>query len=138
LSSSLFASLIAAGFVVFRLFFKVQRHSLAKLQYLIRYRIKDYENNGAWISSIWDSSLVRAELESMVATTAGQYNLNIAKLNKLRFPLPPLEEQRQIVAEVERRLSVAREVESLLEKALARAVRLRQAVLKSAFEGKLA
>lgn len=51
--------------------------------------------------------------------------------------IPPLEEQRRIVAEVERRLSVAREVESVVEKALARSARLRQAVLKSAFEGKL-
>lgn len=33
--------------------------------------------------------------------------------------------------------SVAREVESAVEKALVRAGRLRQAVLKSAFEGKL-
>ena len=52
-------------------------------------------------------------------------------------PLPPLEEQRLIVAEVERRLSVARQVESSVEEALVRASRLRQAVLKSAFEGRL-
>jgi type I restriction enzyme, S subunit len=113
------------------------RSPLYFASYLIRYRIKDYDNNGAWISSIWDSPFIRKELESRVATTAGQYNLNIAKLNKLRIPLPPLEEQRQIVAEVERRLSVAREVESAVEGALVRASRLRQAVLKSAFEGNL-
>jgi type I restriction enzyme, S subunit len=59
-------------------------------------------------------------------------------LENYKFLLPPLEEQRQIVAEVERRLSVAREVESVVEKALARAARLRQAVLRSAFEGRLA
>lgn len=52
--------------------------------------------------------------------------------------IPPLEEQRRIVAEVERRLSVAREVESVVEKTLVRAGRLRQAVLKSAFEERLA
>jgi type I restriction enzyme S subunit len=63
--------------------------------------------------------------------------LNIAKLNKLSIPLPPLEEQRRIVAEVERRLSVARQVESSVEAALVRASRLRQAVLRSAFEGRL-
>ena len=38
---------------------------------------------------------------------------------------------------VEWRLSVAREVESAVEGALVRAGRLRQAVLKSAFEGRL-
>jgi type I restriction enzyme S subunit len=48
-----------------------------------------------------------------------------------------LEEQRQIVEEVERRLSMARQVESSIEEALVRAARLRQAVLRSAFEGRL-
>jgi type I restriction enzyme, S subunit len=63
--------------------------------------------------------------------------INIETLKELPIPLPPLEEQRRIVAEVERRLSVARQVESAVDGALVRASRLRQAVLKSAFEGKL-
>jgi len=105
--------------------------------YLIRYRIKDFENVGAWVSTIWEAPVIRAWLESVVATTAGQYNLNIAKLNKLPIPLPPLDEQRRIVAEVERRLSVVREVESAVDAGLVRAGRLRQAVLRSAFEGRL-
>jgi type I restriction enzyme S subunit len=111
--------------------------SLYFASYLIRYKIEDHANIGAWISTIWDSPFIRTGLERMVATTAGQYNLNIAKLNKLSIPLPPLEEQRRIVAEVERRLSVARQVESSVEAALARSARLRQSILKHAFEGKL-
>jgi restriction endonuclease S subunit len=63
--------------------------------------------------------------------------INGTILKELLIPLPPLEEQRQIVAEVERRLSVARQVQSSVEEALMRAARLRQAVLKSAFEGRL-
>jgi type I restriction enzyme, S subunit len=63
--------------------------------------------------------------------------LNLGILRQLPVPLPPLEEQRRIVAEVERRLSVARQVESSVEEALVRASRLRQAVLRSAFEGRL-
>ena len=51
--------------------------------------------------------------------------------------LPPLAEQRRIVAEVERRLSVVQEVETVLADNLARAERLRQSILKQAFEGKL-
>jgi type I restriction enzyme S subunit len=53
------------------------------------------------------------------------------------FPLPPLAEQRRIVAEVERRLSVADEVARTVEQSLAQAQRLRQSILKKAFEGKL-
>lgn len=51
--------------------------------------------------------------------------------------MPPLAEQAEIVAEVERRLSVIEEVETQVEIGLKRATRLRQSVLKRAFEGKL-
>lgn len=55
----------------------------------------------------------------------------------LPVPLPPLTEQVEIVAEVDRRLSVANAAETQVEHALQRAARLRQAILKHAFEGKL-
>ena len=61
--------------------------------------------------------------------------------NQLRgfvIPLPSLAEQHRIVAEVEQRLSVADEMEKAVEQSLKRAERLRQSILKRAFEGKLA
>ena len=48
-----------------------------------------------------------------------------------------LEVHYRIVAEVERRLSIADEVVASVASALTRAVRLRQSILKRAFEGKL-
>ena len=51
--------------------------------------------------------------------------------------LPPLVEQQRIVAEVERRLSVVEEVETALTANLKRDGRLRQSILKQAFEGRL-
>jgi type I restriction enzyme S subunit len=51
--------------------------------------------------------------------------------------MPPLNEQHQIVAEVDRRLSVVHELEQTIEANLKRAVRLRQAILKRTFEGRL-
>jgi type I restriction enzyme S subunit len=66
-----------------------------------------------------------------------QPNLNLSIIKNTRLPLPPLEEQRRIVAEVERRLSLAAGVESTLAVSMSRAGRLRQSVLKSAFEGRL-
>ncbi len=56
---------------------------------------------------------------------------------KILIPLPPYKEQRRIVAEVERRLESTRAVETAVEAGLKRAKRLRQAVLKAAFEGRL-
>ncbi len=63
--------------------------------------------------------------------------INTKQLLALPVPIPPFAEQRRIVAEVERRLSVAREAEKAVEANLKRIARLRQAILKRAFEGKL-
>ena len=75
-------------------------------------------------------------MEKLATATTIAY-LNKSNCNSVPIPLPPLDEQRRIVAEVERRLSVVREVESAVEVGLVRAGRLRQSVLKSAFEGRL-
>lgn len=58
-------------------------------------------------------------------------------LERSRIPLPPLPEQQQIVSEIERRFSVADEVEKTVDASLKQAERLRQSILKKAFEGKL-
>ncbi len=70
-------------------------------------------------------------------TTTSQVNLAITTCRRLPIPLPPLAEQHRIVAEVDRRLSVLDSLDATLEANLARCARLRQAVLKRAFEGRL-
>jgi len=66
-----------------------------------------------------------------------QVNLNTGIVSNFHVPLPPLPDQERIVAEVERRLESVRVVEAAVEAGLKRAARLRQSVLKKAFEGKL-
>lgn len=68
---------------------------------------------------------------------AAQPNLNTTIIKAINVPLPPLAEQTRIVAEVERRLSVVEELESVVSANLQRAIRLRQSVLQKAFTGKL-
>jgi type I restriction enzyme, S subunit len=58
-------------------------------------------------------------------------------LNIYKFPLPPIAEQYCIVGEVERRLSLANQIEKAVEVGLKREERLKQAILKQAFEGRL-
>jgi len=70
-------------------------------------------------------------------TGSAQPKLTQRNLNKIPVPLPPLTEQWRIVAEVEQRLSVIDEMEKAVEQGLKRAERLRQSILKRAFEGKL-
>ena len=105
--------------------------------YLIRFRILAVDTLPGWVSTIWHSPLVRDWVSRNAATTAGQYNLSVGKLNRLVLPLPPLAEQRQIIGEVERRFSIADEVEKAVGQSLAQAERLRQSILKRAFEGRL-
>jgi len=64
-------------------------------------------------------------------------HLTSEALVPLVVPLPPLGEQHRIVAEVDRRLSVLDALDATLDATLARCARLRQAVLKRAFEGRL-
>jgi type I restriction enzyme S subunit len=63
--------------------------------------------------------------------------LNKTSVSAMPFPLPPLEEQKRIVAEMERSLSVVDNLEQVVKVNLKRAERLRQAVLKEAFAGRL-
>ena len=70
-------------------------------------------------------------------TGTTRLKLTQAALNRIPVPLPPLAEQRRIVAEVERRLSAIQKAEAAVEANLARAERLRQSILKRAFAGEL-
>ena len=63
--------------------------------------------------------------------------LNKGRTQKLPIPLPPLAEQKQIVAEIERLLSVAEDAVQTVENENTRAARLRQSILKQAFSGTL-
>jgi len=67
----------------------------------------------------------------------GRPNLNAPTIDEIPLPLPPIVEQSRIVAEVERRLSIMEELKTIVNANLTRADRLRQSILKRAFEGKL-
>jgi type I restriction enzyme S subunit len=66
-------------------------------------------------------------------TTAGQSNLTLELCRDLPIPLPPLAEQKRMVEEVERRLSVIDGMEATVSANLQRSTRLRQSILQKAF-----
>lgn len=68
---------------------------------------------------------------------ATKVGLGLDDIKAVNVPLPPLAEQHQIVAEVERRLSIVAGAEAQVDANLRRADRLRQSILKQAFSGQL-
>lgn len=64
-------------------------------------------------------------------------NVSSSDIANLGISVPPVAEQQQVVSEVERRFSAADEVERSVDAGLKQAERLRQSILKRAFEGKL-
>ena len=85
--------------------------------------------------------LLRSRIEEiMLANTRGSAMVNISSVKDLRqipFPFSSLPEQHKIVEEIERHFSVADQIEKTVDHSLKQAERLRQSILKRAFEGKL-
>ena len=105
--------------------------------YLLRFRLVETEVLPKWFHLYATSQLGRAFIEQNAASSAGQNNVSLSLIHTMPIPLPPLSEQRRIVAEVERRLSVVQQAEATVEASLTRAERLRQSILKQAFSGRL-
>ena len=87
--------------------------------------------------SWWGNSFGQDFFNRYGKQTTNLASINLTLLSTFPVPLPPVAEQHRILAEVERRLSVAQKVEVSVEANLTRAERLRQSILKQAFSGKL-
>lgn len=72
-----------------------------------------------------------------VGSGNNQKALNKERVRALRFPFASFEEQKEIVTEIESRLSVCESIENTVDTALAQASAMRQSILKQAFEGGL-
>ena len=90
-----------------------------------------------YVETYWNSPGGSSRVLGVASSTSGLYTLSVSKVSVLPIPLPTLAEQRRIVAEVERRLSVIQQAEATVEASLKRAERLRQSILKRAFSGQL-
>ena len=103
---------------------------------LVKFSLEKRLVNNAYIKAYIESSAVR-HFFSLSSHGGTMDILNLTILKILPIPLPPLPEQHKIVEEIERCFSVADEIERTVEQSLKQAERLRQSILKRAFEGKL-
>jgi len=87
-----------------------------------------------WLLICLQSHFGRSEIERLATgNQESMRNIGQERIQQIRLPLPSLTEQRQIVAEVERRLSFVREAEAEVNKNRKRAQALRQAILVDAY-----
>jgi type I restriction enzyme S subunit len=82
---------------------------------------------------------IRTSRDAMAqfAPATAQSNINLAILNEVRVPLPPLKEQREIVRRVEALFALADAIERRAAVARKQADALPQAILARAFSGRL-
>ena len=73
----------------------------------------------------------------MIPKGIGLQHIHLEDLRKVTVPIPPLAEEDRIVGEVDRRLCIVDEIEAQVDANIKRAARLRQGILKRAFEGRL-
>jgi type I restriction enzyme S subunit len=78
----------------------------------------------------------KSQIEKMVYGM-GRPVLSLENVQNIPIPLPPLAEQHKIVSEIESRLSIADNLEKIVDQSLKHSDTLRQSILKRAFEGKL-
>lgn len=101
-------------------------------------RVKPME---ALVSTRYLSAALNSEntrrLAGRIVHGVGRPRLNLQQVRALPIPLPPRREQEAIADDIERLLSTVVQFEGTFEHCLARAERLRQSILKAAFEGKL-
>jgi type I restriction enzyme, S subunit len=105
--------------------------------YLIRFRLLGDETLWSWVGLAWNTDMIRSNIESRAATTAGQYNISLSGLADLAIPLPTTAEQKEITREVQHRLAAADRLEITLDRQLERAHTMRESLLREAFAGRL-
>lgn len=85
---------------------------------------------------VLNSTVFRSQYVKKIGGTASPH-LNISDIRLLAIPLPSTNEQLHIILEHEELLSIVEALEEVILHNLSRAERLRQSILKQAFEGKL-
>ena len=94
------------------------------------------ELHSKWIS-YWGNSFGRRYFERQGKQTTNLASINKTVLSRFPVPLPPIQEQEEIVQTLEARSTVVDRLEEEIESSLGRLMALRQAILKRAFEGRL-
>lgn len=91
-----------------------------------------------WLLYVLRTPWGRSEIERLASGNQDSMrNIGQEKIRSIRIPLPPLSEQKRLVAEIEKQFTRVDAATRVLEHAQRRIVRFRQAILSQAISGKL-
>ncbi len=116
--------------------FKRGPEPTAFASYLIRVRLGP-QCDPEWAALVINGPIGRRYVASVRSQQVGQANVNGTKLAAMPIPLPPLDEQQRIVAEVGQRLSLVDALRASIARAQRRSAALRSSILERAFRGEL-
>ncbi|PJE02022.1 MAG: hypothetical protein CK429_35135 [Mycobacterium sp.] len=104
---------------------------------LIRARPDGAQLDAEYLALIWNSSVVRRQVEASAKTTAGIYKVNQKDLGAVNIPMTSLAQQATVVASVRESRDALAVVAKGRVRALARLSVLRRSLLAAAFSGRL-
>ncbi len=96
----------------------------------------DSSVNRTYFLHLLNGEIGRRQAER-AATGSAHPHINLGAIKAFKFPLCDYQEQEQIVLEIDRLVSIADAASDTIERGFKQAERLRQSILKQAFEGKL-
>lgn len=105
--------------------------------YLIKIENDRSVLNSDYLNYFMNTSQVRTWCNEVKSDGVSQSNINAKKLGDLGIPLPPLQEQQEIVAHIETLFAKADNIESSYQVLKAKIDTLPQAILHKAFKGEL-
>jgi len=97
-------------------------------------RFKPHRDVAAkYMNAALNSDPIRRRTKAMVHGV-GRPRLNLGEIKSIVLPVPPRAEQHRVAGETEQRLSVIDELGSVISTEFQRAIRLRQSILRRAFD----
>ncbi|MHB1582388.1 MAG: restriction endonuclease subunit S [Acidimicrobiales bacterium] len=91
----------------------------------------------SFLALVWNAPSTIEQLKAVASSTSGLHTLSTAKVKSVNLTLPKVDDQRRLVAEAERRLSLIAAAEGAVEASGRKAVQLRRSLLAAAVDGRL-
>jgi type I restriction enzyme S subunit len=95
----------------------------------IRARLRKTLMTPEWLWYVWESRLVRQQVETAAKTTAGIFKVSQDDLYNVQVPVPTLDEQKRLVAKVDELMKLCDDLEAMLNRSEATASKLAEGVV---------